>query len=386
MKKENWQKIFGVIPDDYSRSLNDTLNSLTEATERRIFRKPMLVLAAALVLLLGIAAAAGNNRMFEIYRKTPIESAEEIVVDISGEPIKVNDDITATVDSVYYDGREIFYEMTLVLTDPESYALVDELGMLRDYIPPTDITHIYLAPRIMDYFEIEDFFDSSMFGVSVSGSIGENALLEDMGNGSYKLYGHAEFGLEDGLTLPEELDLDVSLNLTYSPQVPAVLIDPEDIIDTKIPLHATKTVVTRKYTLTPVTLPEGWTMHSATLEVSAVDSFADFDFSVEREPVEINNVDDMAYYSDRKNFPPYESFDFMLPDPDDTENLIRLTGSCHYHINDGTVRGFKQTVIFNSMDPVPERLTFTLARQEKVEGEWESVPFTTIEFIVTETE
>ena len=144
MKKENWQKIYGVIPDDYSRSLNDMLNSLAEAPERRIFRKPMLVLAAALVLLLGIAAAAGNNRMFEIFRKTPIESAEEIVVDISGEPIKVNDDITATVDSVYYDGREIFYEMTLVLTDPESYALVDELGMLRDYIPPLSSSQRFL--------------------------------------------------------------------------------------------------------------------------------------------------------------------------------------------------------------------------------------------------
>ena len=65
MKKENWQKAFSEIPEDYNRRLNGTLNSLTETPERRFMHKPILVLAAALVLILGIAAEGQLNALID---------------------------------------------------------------------------------------------------------------------------------------------------------------------------------------------------------------------------------------------------------------------------------------------------------------------------------
>ena len=356
---------------------------------KKVIRKPVIIAIAVLITMIGIAAATGGTNLFNVFGRQPLDSAENTINQLMSEPVKVNDDITAAIDNYYYDGNEIFYEMTLTLSDPQNYALIVAASMPHDYTPPTDITHIYIEPCLWNDFELYDELadltdDLSLLDTSCYEA---PAALEDNGNGVYKVYGYSRILTDGELSLPDVLELDVNLQMIYAPQEPARMLTAVEREDTEISFHAIKTCLRKEYTLTPVSLPESFTMHSATLKVSAVDNIAEFDFSVEREPVEINNAQEMTYYTNRNNFAPSLGHHYCLHDPNDPENLIWLGRDGTYAYDcDGTALRCVEVVTFNAMDPIPEKLTFTLTEMQNVDGAWEDVPAYTIEFIVTEAE
>jgi len=385
--KDNIMHAFGKTPDIFTQRVESTLLGLEERPMKNPIRKSVILAVAALVTLLGIAAAAGSTNLFSVFGRQPLDGAEKTVEELSSEPIKLNDDITAAIDNYYYDGNEIFYEMTLTLSDPQNYALISASTMPHDYTPPTDITHIYINPSLWDDFELYDELalltdDLLLLDHSCYES---PAALEDNGNGVYKVYGYSRILIDGGLSSPDELDLDVNLQMIYAPQEPARMLTGVESVDAEIPFHAVKTSVRKEYTLTPVSLPEGFTMHSATLKVSAVDNIAEFKFSVERESVDISNVQEMTDIAIRSNNPPSLGHQYYLHDPNDPENLIWLGGNSSYASNGAELK-CEEVVIFNAMDPIPDKLTFTITEMQKVDGVWEHVPAHTIEYIVTEVE
>lgn len=381
MKKENWRKAFGNIPDDYNRMLNGTLNGLTERPERRSIRKPLPILAAALILIVGVAAAAGTSNLFNIFGKTPTGGAENDIVEVAGESIKVNDDITATVDSVYFVGDEIMYEITLTLTDPGKYELIDHVDL--DYAPPEDIIHIYTQPLLWDDFEFgaeqctgDPFADRNI-------GWDENHVLENIGDGVYKLYGNVIMYLNGNVSLLDELDVDVNLNLYYAPQN-ADFYTEQEPVEANIPFHISRITDSRIYTLAPAAQPDGWTITEATLEVSNVNSkiYIKYEFNEPLVPEDERVYDfDDPRHEEQWLVINEHMYKFTLHDPaNPDEHIIVPSGAT------GDYEYFDFDMELPVMEDIPESLTFDVSYCDYYDDTYTELPLTTIEFIVTEAE
>ena len=379
--KDQVMHTFGKTPDIFTQRVEQTLLRLEERPMKKPIRKPAIIAIAAIITMIGIAAAAGSTILFDVFNKQPIDGAEDSILEVASESIKVNDDITAAVDKVYYDGTEILYEMTLMLTDPEKYALIDFSAMNEEYAPPTDITHIVIAPQLFDSFEEHEFLDIDQY---YEGSFiyRDEVILEEIGSGIYKLYGNFFIHLNENMpAMRSEMDLDLNLCLRYAPK------DFESLHNRKsvaalIPVHVTKTTASQKYTLTPVALPDGWTLHSAELELSPVGSTARLYYTVAGVPAEIHDEEAMWRVANR---PTDFGYTFTLVDTDDPASMLECHNSWSVDRVNTDLR-YESDITFCALDYIPERLTFEVSTEDKIAGQWVDVTVATIEFIVTETE
>lgn len=384
--KDNIMHAFGKTPDIFTQRVELTLLRLEERPMKKTIRKSAIIAVAALITLLGIAAAAGSTYLFDVFGKQPLDGAEDSIIEVASGSIKVNDDITATVDKVYYDGTEILYEMTLTLTDPEKYALIDDSAIGKNYAPPADITHIHVDPQVFERFEpFEEFFAEDPYQY---GDIGcdERGVLEEIDNGVYKLYGNFIMHLtEKHPPMLSEMDLDVNLNLTYAPQNPDFRVDQESV-DAFIPFHVSKTAQTKVYTLTPTSLIEGMNITEATLSVSDASALIHiyYDFGGPLVPLEEIVTDENDPRSIEQEILVNEHIHtFRLPDPNNPGEYIgQYSGSC------GMFRDFEAEIELPAMEQIPESLVFDVTHYDILEDQvsWIELPVATIEFIVTEAE
>lgn len=387
--KDNIMHAFGKTPDIFTQRVELTLLRLEERPMKKAIRKSVIIAIAALITLLGVAAAAGSTYLFEVFGKQPLDNAEDSIIEVASEEIKVNDDITATVDQVYYDGTEILYEMTLTLTDPDKYALIDGSAIVKNYAPPADITHIHVDPRVFDRFEpIEEFFGEGFAGEdqNINFSYEEDAVLEKIDNGVYKLYGNFIMHLDENQPpMLSEMDLDINLNLTYAPQNADFHVDQESV-DAFIPFHATKTAQTKVYNLTPTSLPEGMFITEATLTASDVDAKVEIAYNfggplIPRDEI----IYDMADpgFMEQHIIGREHTYDFHLQDPDNPGEYIgeRHGSEESYHL-------FTAEVELPAMEQIPESLVFDVTHYDILEDQtsWVELPVATIEFTVTEAE
>ena len=381
MNDNDIRNAFGATPEAFKNSVQITLEGLEEITVKKHIRRTVVFALAALIALLGVAFAAGSSYLFEKLGKTPTDGAENDIVEVAGEPIKVNDDITATVDSVYFVGDEIMYEMTLTLTDPAKYELIDHVDI--DYAPPEDIIHIYTEPRFWDGFEFgaeqctgDPFADGNI-------NWDEDHVLENMGDGVYKLCGNVIMNLNGGVTMLDELDVDVNLNLYYAPQHTDFKTEQEPI-EANIPFHIVRSSGSSIYTLTPAAQPDGWTITEATLEVSNVNSKIyikyEFNESLIPEDERIYDFDDPGH---EEQFLVIEehTYKFYLRDPANPDEHIDVPSS-----GSGDFETFDFEMEIPAMEDVPESLTFDVTYYDYYDDTYDELPLTTIEFIVTEAE
>lgn len=381
MNDNDIRNVFGDTPEAFKNSVQITLEGLEEITVKKHIRRTVVFALAALIALLGFAFAAGSSYLFEKLGKTPMEGAENDIVEVAGEPIKVNDDITATVDSVYFVGDEIMYEMTLTLTDPAKYELIDNVG--KYYAPPEDIIHICIDPYFWDDFEIgteqctsDPFADGNI-------SWDENHVLEDMGNGIYKLYGNVIMQFNGGVTLLDELDVDVNLNLYYAPQHTDFKTEQEPI-EANIPFHIVRSSGSSIYTLTPAAQPDGWTITEATLEVSNVNSLIhikyEFNEPLVPEAERVYDFDDPRQ-EEQSLMINEHTYKFRLRDPANPDKHIKVPSSGF-----GSFDYFEFEMEIPPMEDIPESLTFDVTYYDYYDETYDELPLTTIEFIVTEAE
>ena len=380
---DNIRNAFGETPEVFKNSVQSTLAGLEEITVKKHIRRTVVFTLAALIALLGVAFAAGSSYLFEKLGKSPMDGAENDIVEVAGDPIKVNDDITATVDSVYFVGDEIMYEMTLTVTDPAKYALIQNDDVGRYYTPPEDIIHICIDPYFWDDFEIgaeqctgDPFADGNI-------SWDENHVLEDMGNGIYKLYGNVIMQFNGGVTLLDELDVDVNLNLYYAPQHTDFKTEQEPI-EANIPFHIVRSSGSSIYTLTPAAQPDGWTITEATLEVSNVNSKIyikyEFNESLIPEDERIYDFDDPGH---EEQFLVIEehTYKFYLRDPANPDEHIDVPSS-----GSGDFETFDFEMEIPAMEDVLESLTFDETYYDYYDDTYDELPLTTLEFIVSEAE
>ncbi len=291
MKKTEWQKAFGNIPSDYERLLNGTLNGLTETHARRIIRKPVLVLAASLVLILSIAAAAGTPHLFNIFGKTPLDGAEDSIVKIDSEPIAINENITAAIDYAYYDGVDFYYEMTLTISEPDKYRIFCEDNdlYLSTYVPSDSFTALDVTTYLFKPMEIINELGEEYRPENPS----SERYIEHIGDGTYKLYETYHYDAPEGVTLPDEMDLDVTLDIRYNPTVEDYhLLEP---VTAEIPFHVTKTAPSGSYDLILNQQPEGWIITSAKYTQSDISGHIAIDYNfggpVIENPLHANGTD-----------------------------------------------------------------------------------------------
>jgi len=381
MNDNDIRNAFGDTPEAFKNSVQITLEGLEEITVKKHIRRTVVFALAALIALLGVAFAAGSSYLFEKLGKTPMEGAENDIVEVAGEPIKVNDDITATVDSVYFVGDEIMYEMTLTLTDPAKYELIDNVG--KYYAPPEDIIHIYTEPCLWDNFEFGaeqctgDPYADGNFGSS------ENHVLENIGDGLYKLYGNVIMNLNGGVTMLDELDVDVNLNLYYAPQHTDFKTEQEPI-EANIPFHIVRSSGSSIYTLTPAAQPDGWTITEATLEVSNVNSLIrikyEFNEPLVPEDERVYDFDDPRH-EEQSLLINEHIYKFILRDPANPDEHIDVPSD-----GSGDFETFDFEMEIPAMEDVPESLTFDVTYCDYYDDTYDELPLTTIEFIVTEAE
>jgi len=383
MNDNDIRNAFGDTPEAFKNSVQITLEGLEEITVKKHIRRTVVFALAALIALLSVAFAAGSSYLFEILGKTPMDGAENDIVEVAGEPIKINDDITATVDSVYFVGDEIMYEMTLTVTDPAKYALIQNDDVGRYYTPPEDIIHICIDPCLWDNFEFSA--EQCTGDPYADGSFGwdEHQVLEDMGDGVYKLYGSVIMHLNDNISLLDELDVDVNLNLYYAPQNDAFYIDQEPI-EANIPFHISRSLTSSIYTLTPAAQPDGWTITEASLEVSNVNSkiYIRYEFNEPLIPEDERVYDfDDPRHEEQSLLINEHIYKFILRDPANPDEHIDVPSS-----GSGDFETFDFEMEIPAMEDVPESLTFDVTYKDYYDDTYDELPLTTIEFIVSEAE
>jgi len=354
MKKENWQKAFSEIPEDYNRRLNGTLNNLTEAPERRFMHKPMLVLAAALVLLLGIAAAAGTSNLFNIFGKTPLEGAEDGIIRIDSEPVVINDELTAKIDYAYYDGVDFYYEMTLTPVDPQKCIIFSSDLSINNYVPEEDVTYLHITPYLFDFFEFTAEFGEEYEPENYD----MEHYIEPAGDGTYSLYGKFHYENPAGVTLPDEIDLDVTLEVRRNPTVEDFhLIDP---IEAELPFHVTKTAPTGSYSLIPITPPTDWNLTSAEYTQSKVSGAISLEYNFGGPVIEkpLHNSGTAAEQTEEDCILASHTYIFRLIDPD-TGSVITESLS-----NWSNYEFFFCEIETPPMTPVPETFTLEVVYEE----------------------
>ena len=86
MKRADWQRAFGEVPEDFHLRLRSTLNGLEEKEMKKKRNLTLTLLAAALIvaLLAGAGIAASKLGVFDMLKKTadpivPLEGAQELV-------------------------------------------------------------------------------------------------------------------------------------------------------------------------------------------------------------------------------------------------------------------------------------------------------------------
>ncbi len=381
MNENDIRNAFGETPEVFKNSVQSTLAGLEDKVVKKHIRRTVVFALAALIALLGVAFAAGSSYLFEKLGKTPTDGAENDIVEVAGEPIKVNDDITATVDSVYFVGDEIMYEITLTLTDPTKYELIYYVE--EYYTPPEDIIHICIDPCLWDSFELG--IEQCTGDPYADGNFDwdEDHVLENIGDGVYKLYGNVIMNLNGGVTLLDELDVDVNLNLYYAPQHTDFKTEQEPI-EANIPFHITRSSDNRIYTLTPAAQPDGWTITEASLEVSNVNSkiYIRYEFNEPLVP-EDEIVYDFADPRHEEQFLVIEehTYKFSLRDPANPVKHIIVPSSGF-----GSFEYFDFDMELPVMEDIPESLTFDVSYSDYYDDTYTELPLTTIEFIVTEAE
>lgn len=358
--KDKIMHAFGNTPDIFTRRVESTLLRLEERPMKKTVRKSAIIAIAALITLLGIAAAAGSTYLFDVFGKQPLDGAEDCIVEVASDPIKVNDDITATVDKVYYDGTEILYEMTLTLTDPEKYALTDCSAFYphEAYTPPTGITHILIAPQLFYPHETHEFLDAAPYQ-HVDINYSDNVVLEEIGAGVYKLYGYFTiYPDEDQPAMLNEMDLDLDLNLTYATDDREFRNNQE----AAIPFHVARTARTKVFTLTPKYLPEGLIVSKAIL--TATDAGARIEIAYDFGSPLLTG-DEFIY-------------DFHLQDPDDPGEY---TGKSFFSHDPFC---YNAMIELPAMEHVPDLLIFDVVRYDMSNDH--ELPVATVEFTVTEAD
>lgn len=366
MNKSKWQNAFGAIPADYERRLNGVLNGLTDTSApRRLTPRRMIALAAALVMLLGIAAAAGVPRMFGALGKQPLDGAEEGIVDIAAEPVVINEDITAAIDCAYYDGASIYYEITLTLSDPDRFRIFceDQDLYLSHYTPNGEFTALDVVATLFDHFEITNEFGEEYEPMSASA----DQYIEHIEGGVYKLYGNYRYDYPNGLTLPDKLELDVTLDIRYDPTADDFhLIEP---VKAELPFTVRRSAESMPFDLIPVSQPEGWTITSATLEHSLIsDTFTFYyDFGHRFDEIweitfdENAAIEDVLYADEVINSYCYK---FYVLDPDTGKPMKALSSggdveNCEFFSAYIEVPAFRN-------DP-PERISVQVIQQKLID-------------------
>ena len=355
MKKENMQKAFIDIPEDYSRRLNGTLDSLTEAPERRFVRKPVLVLAAALVLILGIAAAAGVPHLFNIFGKTPLDGAEDGIVKIDSEPVVINDDITAKVDYAYYDGVDFYYEMTLTVSAPDKYRIFCEDNdlYLSTFVPTDEFTALDVTSYLFKPMEIIEELGEEYQPENPGGG----RYIEHVGNGTYKLYETYHYDAPDGVTLPDEMELDVTLDIRYNPTVEDFhLLEP---VTAEIPFRVTKSAPSGSYSLRLREQPADWAITSAKYTQSDVSGHITIDYNfggpVIENPLHADGTD--AEQLEESLLMDSYSYIFRLIDPETGTVIAENRAGWHNY------EFFTCTLDTPPFDPIPEVFTIEVIQE-----------------------
>ena len=386
MSEKDIRTAFGETPEEFRNCVLMTLAGLEEITVTKHIRRTVIFALAALITIIGVAFAAGSSYLFEKLGKSPLDGADEYIIDVAGEPVILNDDIIATVNKVYFVDNEIMYEICLALTDPAEYALIDETGMTEDYAPPADITHIYVEPRLWSRFEFgPEFCDGDPYA---DGNIGwdENHVLEDLGDGKYILYGDVAMYLNDDVSLLDELDVDVDLNLYYAPQNHEFYVDQEPV-EAEIPFHISRSAHARVYNLVPAGQPEGWNITEATLTLSDVSSkiHISYDFGGPLVP-----ADEVIYdfaepgAAEQALLIEEHTYNFYLHDPANSGSYIHPK-ECSSGCSGFELFGFDLEIA--AMENIPESLTFDVTYSDaQDDGSYIETAVTTIEFAVTPAE
>ncbi|MBQ4089062.1 MAG: DUF4179 domain-containing protein [Clostridia bacterium] len=284
---------------------------------KKPIRKTVIIAIAAMITLLGIAAATGSTYLFEVFGKQPLDGAEEGIVNIAAEPVVINDDITAVIDRTYYDGASIYYEITLTLAEPDKFRIFceDQNLSLKHYTPTGEFTALDVASTLFDRFEITDEFGEEYEPTSASA----DQYIEHIDGGVYKLYGSYRYENDNEFALPDELELDVSLDIRYDPTEDNYdLIEPVEAV---LPFSIKKSAEITPYDLTPVSQPDGWTITSADCEHSPVsDTFTFYyDFGGRFDEIwnttfdENSSIADLQYADEQLHSNLYK---FFVLDPD----------------------------------------------------------------------
>ena len=131
MTRQEWQRAFGDMPEDFRDRLGDTLCDLEEGDMKKRYKFTTL-LAAAIVAALLIAAAAFAAERLGLFRSLecaepihPLEGAEELVATNLG---TVEDEyVKLTVEEAVYDGQGVLVQLHVAPVDPEHCAVLDDL-------------------------------------------------------------------------------------------------------------------------------------------------------------------------------------------------------------------------------------------------------------------
>lgn len=131
MTRQEWQRAFGDMPEDFRDRLGDTLCDLEERDMKKRY-KFTTVLVAAIVAALLIAAAAFAAERLGLFRSLesaepihPLKGAEELVATNLG---TVKDEyVKLTVEEAVYDGQGVLVQLHVAPVEPERYAVLNDL-------------------------------------------------------------------------------------------------------------------------------------------------------------------------------------------------------------------------------------------------------------------
>ena len=122
MKRADWQRAFGEVPEDFHLRLRSTLNGLEEKEMKKKRNLTLTLLAAALIvaLLAGAGIAASKLGVFDMLKKTadpivPLEGAQELVGTNLGSA--ENELARLTVEEAVFDGQGVLVQMRLTPRD-----------------------------------------------------------------------------------------------------------------------------------------------------------------------------------------------------------------------------------------------------------------------------
>lgn len=143
MKKSEieWDRVFPEESESFSSRIERTLASLEEGKEMKKIVRPLLVIAALVVILAGTAlAVAHSGSLMDFFSEmsglAPEKDARESVSENLG-TAQLRDAVL-TVRSAVYDGRCVRMLAAVEAVDPEHVILVEENQLGNDFMNGTD--------------------------------------------------------------------------------------------------------------------------------------------------------------------------------------------------------------------------------------------------------